>query len=101
MNMAAACTNTAGSRRIEPVEAEQGGEGGVELCAALPETLIVAGVAVERPAQHINGYRLIAVCWCHWCISFMSALQRGSITLRVGFASGAVCATNTVTRSDP
>src|SRR6185503_17440552 len=67
--MPALGANTACGRRIGPVEVEEGGQGGVQLCAALPETVVPAGVTVQGPAHYCNGCRRIAVRSLHWCIS--------------------------------
>src|SRR5262249_52451881 len=48
VNVPALSTNTAGGRRIGPVEREQRGEGGIQLCAVLPEMVVVAGNSGAR-----------------------------------------------------
>jgi hypothetical protein len=73
--MPALGANTARGRRIDPVEGEEGGEGGVQLCAALSETIVPAGVTVQGPAHHCNACRRIAVRSLHKYISLFGKMR--------------------------
>src|SRR5580765_8127314 len=96
--MPALGANTTRGRRIDPVEVEEGGEGRVQLCAALPETVVPAGVTVQGPAHHRNGCRRIAVRSLHKYISLFGKMRDEGRTAR---SSRYMCFTDAAPRAFP